>query len=227
MAGQWQGQLPPLQVIKVCVPSLPSHRCDLKPDVNHLVRPRPVGKTTTIPVPCPRPFARAPPSEERPFARPCLLAPLSGHASFIPTLRGTWHLPETKSRSACRAEGKALGRGRSGRATPALAQGGDGPFRALRSPSERTRCNRVGPALLRAEPLFTPGEGREKAFLRKEADPGGHAAQSGQLPRGFALNMTEEREGLGARLTRRLAWLGLRRKHRGNQTLDKARGRDR
>lgn len=157
MAGQWQGQLPPLQVIKICVPSLPSHRCDLKPDVNHLVRPRPVGKTTTIPVPCPRPFARAPPSEERPFARPCLLAPLSGHASFIPTLRGTWHLPETKSRSACRAEGKALGRGRSGRATPALAQGGDGPFRALRSPSERTRCNRVGPALLRAEPLFTPG----------------------------------------------------------------------
>lgn len=136
MAGQWQGQLPPLQVIKVCVPSLPSHRCDLKPDVNHLVRPRPVGKTTTIPVPCPRPFARAPPSEERPFARPCLLAPLSGHASFIPTLRGTWHLPETKSRSACRAEGKALGRGRSGRTTPALAQGGGGPFRALRSPSE-------------------------------------------------------------------------------------------
>lgn len=48
MAGQWQGQLPPLQVIKVCVPSLPSHRCDLKPDVNHLVRPRPVGKTTTF-----------------------------------------------------------------------------------------------------------------------------------------------------------------------------------
>lgn len=46
--------------------------------------------------------------------------------------------------------------------------------------------------------------------------------------------MIEQREGLGARLsglgarlTRRLAWLGLRREHRGNQTLDKARGRDR
>lgn len=95
MAGQWQGQLPPLQVIKVCVPSLPSHCFDLKPDGNLLVRPRPVGKTTPIPVPCPRPFVRAPPLGGRPFAQPRLLTPLSGYASFIPTLRGAWDLPET------------------------------------------------------------------------------------------------------------------------------------
>lgn len=49
MAGQRQGQLQPSLVIKVRVPRPPNHPFGPTPGVNHLVWPRPIGKTTPIP----------------------------------------------------------------------------------------------------------------------------------------------------------------------------------
>lgn len=77
------------------------------------------------------------------------------------------------------------------------------------------------------------GTGRRRRFSSNERIRVAPESQTGAptpRARGFALDMAERCEGLGARLTRltrRLARLGVRRESREKQTPEEARARDR
>lgn len=77
------------------------------------------------------------------------------------------------------------------------------------------------------------GAGRRRRFSAEErrgADPGGPRGPGALWcpgAQGLALAMAEPHAGLGARLARGLARLGLRRERRGKRTPEEARARDR
>lgn len=71
------------------------------------------------------------------------------------------------------------------------------------------------------------GACRRRRISANERDPGGPRGPGAVSARDLALAMAERRGGLGARLARRLAGLGVRRERKGKRTPEEARSRDR